>query len=216
MQVLWLDNLDISQNSKLSILDCGNDIFSGTMPCQNSNNNNIISSLNLNHNLLLTSLGIAGNNFEILDITRNLILDDLRCQMNNLKVLDLRNGNNTNFTYFNALNNDSLYCIASDNSAWSSANWSNIPSQSFCSNFCNYYTSVPDIVFEQNLINQGYDNFIDGQVLTNLITNIDTLDLSGIFSGTIPISPPIQDLTGIEDFISLIYLNCSEHFIDSL
>ena len=211
-----LDNLDISQNSKLSILDCGNDIFSGTMPCQNSNNNNIISSLNLNHNLLLTSLGIAGNNFEILDITRNLILDDLRCQNNNLKVLDLRNGNNTNFTYFNALNNDSLYCIASDNSAWSSANWINIPSQSFFSNFCNYYTSVPDIVFEQNLINQGYDNFIDGQVLTNLIRNIDTLDLSGIFSGTIPLSPPIQDLTGIEDFISLIYLNCSEHFIDSL
>ena len=211
-----LDNLDISQNSKLSVLDCGNDIFSGTMPCQNSNNNNIISSLNLNHNLLLTSLGIAGNNFETLDITRNLILDDLRCQNNNLKVLDLRNGNNTNFTYFNALNNDSLYCIASDNSAWSSANWINIPSQSFFSNFCNYYTYVPDMVFEQNLINQGYDNFIDGQVLTNLITNIDTLDLSGIFSGTIPISPPIQDLTGIEDFISLIYLNCSEHFIDSL
>ncbi len=142
-----LDNLDISQNSKLSVLDCGNDIFSGTMPCQNSNNNNIISSLNLNHNLLLKSLGIAGNNFETLDITRNLILDDLRCQNNDLKVLDLRNGNNTNFTYFNALNNDSLYCIASDNSAWSSANWINIPSQSFFSNFCNYYTSVPDIVY---------------------------------------------------------------------
>ena len=126
-----------------------------------------------------------------------------------------------NFSYFSALGNDSLYCIASDDSAWSILNWNNIPSHSFFSNYCtNYYTLIPDQVFEQNLIDKGYDFTIDGKVLTINIINIDSLSLNPIYGpgfGWWGWSPSvINDLTGIEDFINLTYLDCSGNQIDSL
>ena len=214
------DNLDLTKNPNLSILNCNNDVFTGSSPCQNSNFNNVITSLNLSNNSLLTSLGMDGNNLSSLDIQQNSHLVDLKCQNNNLKALDLRNGNNINFTYFNALGNDSLYCIASDDSAWSILNWNNIPSHSFFSNYCaNYYTLIPDQVFEQNLIDKGYDFTIDGKVLTMNIINIDSLSLNPIFGPGFGFGwnqLRINNLTGIEDFINLTYLNCSGNQIDSL
>ena len=39
------------------------------------------------------------------------------------------------------------------------------------------YTSIPDSMFEQRLIDLGYDTIHDGQVLTADIVNIDTLIL---------------------------------------
>ncbi len=73
------------------------------------------------------------------------------------------------------------------------------------------YTSIPDSMFEQRLIDLGYDTIHDGQVLTADIVNIDTLILEnphiqGTFSFTYG---PISDLTGIEDFSNLTYLDCS-------
>ena len=59
-------------------------------------------------------------------------------------------------------------------------------------------TLIPDPVFEQELISLGYDNVIDGGVLTANISSVDTLDIP-LFSG-------ISDLTGIEDFTALTYL----------
>ena len=67
--------------------------------------------------------------------------------------------------------------------------------------FCfGQYTAIPDTVFEQALINLGYDNVIDGQVQTTNIVSINSLDVSSGY---------IMDLTGIEDFSSLSSLNCS-------
>lgn len=60
------------------------------------------------------------------------------------------------------------------------------------------YTSIPDNNFEQKLIDLGYDNQIDGQVLDSNIDTITVLDLS--FSN-------IADLSGIEGFVSLKYLD---------
>ena len=40
------------------------------------------------------------------------------------------------------------------------------------------YTSIPDQNFEQHLIDYGYDNIIDGQVLTSSISSITNLDVS--------------------------------------
>ena len=214
-----LDNLDVSQNTKLSNLDCNNDVHSGTAPCQNSNFNNSISSLNLSNNSMLTHLGVVGNALKTLDIRQNTKLENLKCQNNNLKVLDLRNGNNTNFTYFNALDNDSLFCIASDDSSWSLLNWFNIPNHSFFSNHCtDYYTLIPDLVFEKHLIHQGFDNIIDGQVINLNIKYIDSLDVSfdNYPSANNTSFNKIFNLNGIEDFINLSYLNCSENLIDSI
>jgi hypothetical protein len=69
------------------------------------------------------------------------------------------------------------------------------------------YTEIPDPAFEQILINEGYDIDIDGQVFTAIIDQITSLDLSN--SG-------ISNLSGIEDFIALSYLNISTTLISEL
>jgi len=70
------------------------------------------------------------------------------------------------------------------------------------------YTSIPDPVFEQVLIDLGYDTGVpDGTVLTSNISVVDSLNLSDIL---------VTDLTGIEDFDSLRYLNCSSTFVSGL
>jgi Leucine-rich repeat (LRR) protein len=61
------------------------------------------------------------------------------------------------------------------------------------------YTFIPDPNFEQALINLGYDNNLDGQVLTNNINTIDSLPLSGL---------TISNLTGINNFSALEFLDC--------
>ena len=61
-------------------------------------------------------------------------------------------------------------------------------------------TYIPDNNFEQELIHLGYDDVLDNWVLTESIDTITSLTVNWEW---------ISDLTGIEDFISLIYLDCS-------
>ncbi len=69
-------------------------------------------------------------------------------------------------------------------------------------------TLIPDTNFEQNLIWQGYDSgSIDGFILTANIDTISTLFISGA---------SITDLTGIQDFIALKNLDCTNNQLDSL
>ena len=65
----------------------------------------------------------------------------------------------------------------------------------------NFFTIIPDSIFEQHLINLGYDNTLDNQVITDSISSIDTLIIIG-FSGF-----EITNLSGIEDFSDLNYLD---------
>ncbi len=70
------------------------------------------------------------------------------------------------------------------------------------------YTTIPDVNFEKALIGLGIDSgTIDGKVLTSSINGIK--DLSVDFLG-------ITDLTGIEDFSSLIFLSCVANKLTSL
>ena len=68
-------------------------------------------------------------------------------------------------------------------------------------------TYVPDDNFEQKLINLGYDNTLDNFVLTANISTIGSLSISNNY---------INDLTGIEDFNSLVTLDCSSNNLFSL
>jgi hypothetical protein len=68
-------------------------------------------------------------------------------------------------------------------------------------------TLIPDANFEQALIDLGYDNVIDGEVLT---ANIDTI------ASLVVQNQNISDLTGIEGFIALTYLDCWENQLTSL
>jgi len=68
-------------------------------------------------------------------------------------------------------------------------------------------TAIPDANFEQALINLGYDNVIDGGVLTANISWVTNLGVS---------NKSISDLTGIEDFTALTELYCSGNQLTNL
>jgi len=68
-------------------------------------------------------------------------------------------------------------------------------------------TLIPDANFEQALINLGYDNVIDGEVLTANISGITSLYVLAL---------NISDLTGIEDFTALTVLNCNDNQLTSI
>ena len=69
--------------------------------------------------------------------------------------------------------------------------------------------SIPDANFEQALIDLGIDSDgqVNGSVATEDISPVTTLDVS---------SKSIQTLTGIEGFVNLEDLNCSNNVIQSL
>jgi len=71
-------------------------------------------------------------------------------------------------------------------------------------------TFIPDSIFEEHLINLGYDNLHNGWVLTDSVSSIDTLIISGYTNFE------ISDLSGIEDFYNLQYLDCSNNNLDTL
>ena len=69
-------------------------------------------------------------------------------------------------------------------------------------------TLVPDTNFEQALIDLGHDSGpLDGRVPTSNINTITSLDVA---------EKNISDLTGIEDFTELSYLDCSINLLTSL
>ena len=75
-------------------------------------------------------------------------------------------------------------------------------------------TFIPDSIFEQRLIDLNHDIIHDGWVITDSINNIDSLDISNLnWQGSMY---KITNLTGIEDFGNLQYLNCSNNKFDTL
>ena len=77
-------------------------------------------------------------------------------------------------------------------------------------NFLGYaqYTLIPDVNFEKALIGLGIDSgAIDGRLLTSKISGITSLSVD---------QKNIFDLTGIQDFVSLTFLNCSTNKLTNL
>lgn len=69
------------------------------------------------------------------------------------------------------------------------------------------YTAIPDPNFEQKLISLGYDNTLDGQVLTSIINQVTTLNVS---------NSNITNLTGIQGFTALTSLYCSGNSLNNI
>ena len=69
------------------------------------------------------------------------------------------------------------------------------------------HTAIPDKVFEETLINLGYDTVLDGKVLTDNIIGVKSLEFNGLQNW-----PPVSDFTGIQNFtaleqLSVLYIN---------
>lgn len=79
-------------------------------------------------------------------------------------------------------------------------------------------TAISDPNFEQALIDLGYDNVIDGQVLTANISGLTSLDVSDpLNNGNLPnVTVKITDLTGIEDFLALETLKVGLNSISTI
>lgn len=69
------------------------------------------------------------------------------------------------------------------------------------------YTQIPDPNFEQALIDLGYDDVLDGRVLTANVANVTTLNVAG---------KGIHDLQGLESFVSIKNLYVSDNSIESI
>lgn len=138
-----LTNLDVSNNTNLKELYCSGNSIS----ILNLSNNNVLellwcrtnslTTLNLSSNTSLKQLICKGNILTSLDVSANNALTYLYCQNNNLNTLNVANGNNANFTHFNAaFGNANLTCVQIDPGFTPSNNW-NINSNTSYSTSCN-------------------------------------------------------------------------------
>ncbi len=171
--------------------------------------NSDITSLDLSANTNLATLDVFSTNLTTLDVSANTALINLIANdITTLTSLDVRNGNNTNINTFNVTSNSNLDCVLVDDATYSTTNWTQIDAGLvFSENYCRY-TAIPDANFEARLNALGYDDIsADGQVPTELIEIVTTLDVS---------NQNIADLTGIQDFIALISLDCEDNILTQL
>jgi hypothetical protein len=118
---------------------------------------NPLESLDVSSNTALTNLFCDGNQLTSLDVSSCTALTLLWCQVNQLECLNVKNGNNTAFTNFNAEGNQNLTCIEVDDVNYSTANWTDIDSQtSFsidCDDDCDDPTvGINELTTTKNLI----------------------------------------------------------------
>lgn len=186
--------VDTSNNINLSFLDLWN---------------SDITSLDLSTNVNLATLDIYSTNITTLDLSANTALTNLIANdITTLTSIDVRNGNNVNINTFNVTNNSNLDCVLVDDATYSTTNWTQVDSGlTFSENYCRY-TTITDANFEAALNTLGYDDIAaDGQVPTQLIEVVTTLDVS---------NQNIADLTGIQDFIALTSLNVEDNVLTQL
>jgi len=132
-----LTSIDVSQNMALTILDCGY---------------NDLASLDVSNNTALETLSCSMNRITSLDLSMLPSFVSLDCSSNNLSDLNVQNGNNTNFTRFNATGNPDLTCIFVDDATWSTANWTSIDNTSHFVETqaqCDTYSSVEDMIKDE-------------------------------------------------------------------
>lgn len=228
-----LTDLDLNKNVVLITIDCSSNTFSEidfsanialtTIDCSN----NTLTNLDLTANSNLINLNISNNSFSTflpsnipsledfncdsnqltdLDLSSNSALTVLSCESNVLEVLNLKNGQNASLATLNAQNNPNLTCIVTDTGdAPSGVTWLKDATAEYEID-CHYgQTYVPDDAFEQALIDKGLDlGVLDDYVPTDRINNISSLDVN---------NNTIEDLTGIEDFVSLENLNFSNNAV---
>lgn len=233
-----LTNLDLSSNKKLTVLNCSANQLTNLNSVENSLltdlncSSNLITALDLTANKKLTVLNCSTNQLTALDIAALPLLTSLNCSYNTITSLDitanpalitidfsnnalnslnLKNGFNTNLDWFNVnfTKNPALSCIQVDNAQYSNDNWNGkLDQTSYFTEDCTAFTLIPDSNFEDKLIELKIDiDGKNGKVLTSSISKVTDLNVQ---------LSEISDLTGIEGFTALEYLNCQFNTLSSL
>lgn len=212
-----LANLDFSTNialrgvacanNQLTELDFSNNVNLEDLSCQN----NQLNDLNFQDNPLFSYLSCRNNQLVEIDLSQNPLLDVLDLRDNQLLELNVQNGNNQEIenSLFKVTNNPNLNCIQVDDVSYSESTWTNIDAWTSFSQDCDYdlFTIIYDSSFEQALINLGYDDELNGVVLSENIQNITVLNIPSL---------NIENLKGIEDFTALEELDCGFNELNGL
>ncbi len=186
-----LTDLDLSKNIALTRLHC---------------NNNQLVSLDISKSIALDRLYCYKNSLTSIDLSKNANLARLRCYSNQLTSLNIKNGKNTLLTNFDATANPSLICIQVDNPDTVPISWKKDA-------ISNYYllcfgqapiVNIPDINFRKALLDNPLIN-------TNKDAEIQITEAIA-YKGNINVDQKtIQSLVGIEAFINLKNLSCSNN-----
>jgi hypothetical protein len=149
-----ITSIDVSQNTALTYLDF---------------DSNQLTNLDVSQNTALTHLICATNQLTDLDVSHVTTLTFLSTRYNQLNCLNLKNGTNTNITYFNANGNSNLTCIEVDDSTWSSTSWTLIDPQTSFSTNCGNPCSINTEIEESSLSNISlYPNPTTGRATIDL------------------------------------------------
>lgn len=179
-----------------------------------------INTIDASNNPLIRVLVLNDNKFTALDVSSYPSLVQVLIANNQLTSLNVANGNNTNFTWFDASGNPDLTCIQVDDvngnfNLWTkdaTANYAhyceltNVPDNNF-ENYLETHDANGNIVTIGNALSMGNGIANDNQVATSKIETVTTLNIA---------SQNIADLTGIEDFTALESLNCDYNDLTTL
>ncbi len=116
-----------------------------------------------------------------MNVSSNTALNNLSCQNNSLTSLDVKNGNNINFSNFDATGNPNLTCIQVDDATWSTTNWiNNIDAVASFSNDCGYisYTISASVNPENSGSTTGGGNYYSGATVSLSATPDDGYSFS--------------------------------------
>ena len=221
-----LNTLDVSKNTKLTILNV---------------RNNGMTSLNVSKNTALTSLNCRSNNLTALDVSKNTKLEKLWCYTNSLTTLTVTNNTalNTLHCYGNKISGSNMDNLINSLPTKTSSNQGtfvvvgeNLSPDNIIttgqvttaknkywkvqkydgSSYVNYdgaveinATNFPDENFRNHLLSQDYGE--DGILTEEEIEAVKNLNLS---------KKGIKDLTGIEYFTALTELHCDGNSLESL
>jgi Leucine-rich repeat (LRR) protein len=191
-----LTSLDISKNKALTSVYC---------------HDNQLKTLDVSQNKALETLWCHRNQLTSLDISQNNALAKLNCHTNNFTNVNVKNGNNANMNIYTYgfTNNPALTCIQVDDVNFANTNWADKKDAAASFNLlCDLYTLIPDVNFEKALIAKGIDSGVpDGKVLKSKVYSVTDLFIS---------SKSISNLSGIQDFTSLINLECDRNQLTSI
>ena len=228
-----LTTIDVTQNTLLEYFYCDNNAIAGTLNVANNTAlkylycyTNAITFLDLANNTALQNLYCENNQIGTLDVSNSPSLTKFICYNNQLINVNIKNGNNTALLNvdFDVKTNSNLTCVLVDDVTYSTANWTNIDTQTaFNATQCTTtLTYVPDDNFENylethdangntvalgNVTSMGNGIANDNFVTTASIETVTNLNI---------ISQNIADLTGIESFAALTHLNCDHNQLASL